>query len=264
MRAVKVDAAQGLAWIACGYRELRRQPALWFGMALLYFVVVAALKQIPFLGTLVLVLISPLLLAGALLAARDAVPGSAPVAAAPAALKGRFLLDSWLLGPGRWLLAARRDPHVLLRALVASVLTLGLTLLVTIVEAPLTGGSVVSGLAAAQLAAPLKPTFVAGMTIVAALYVLLAMALCYLVPLSVLGDLPPMEALHASFTGCRANAGAVGLFLGTFFLAYLAIAVSYALLPWLGLVLTLTLGLALLPLFVAGGYCSYRALFPAA
>jgi hypothetical protein len=58
------------------------------------------------------------------------------------------------------------------------------------------------------------------------------------------------------------NAGAWFLLIGIFFIPYAAIVFAYAWIPWTGVVLTLTLGFVLLPLFVSTSYASFAALFP--
>ena len=54
---------RGLAWIVQGWHLVQEQPPLWFGMAAIYLVLGFTLKLIPFMGDLLLVLITPMLLA---------------------------------------------------------------------------------------------------------------------------------------------------------------------------------------------------------
>ena len=55
---------QGKTWIACGRRLVLEQKPLWYGMTAVYFVLGFVLKLIPFMGDLLLILITPMLLAG--------------------------------------------------------------------------------------------------------------------------------------------------------------------------------------------------------
>lgn len=246
--------AQARAWFACARALFERDRALWLGMAGIYLLAALALGRIPFVGSLVAVLISPLLLAGALLAARDLHAHS-----------GRPVRrwQQWLTLPLRALLQALAHEATTYPALLACVLTLGLVLIATGIEYLLTGGSLLSGLAAGQLLGAVKPGTFAAVVLVAALHVLLAMALYFLVPLTVLGGHAVFGAVAASFGACARHAAALGLFSAGFVVLAVALAVLFRL-PggvWLGYALLFTLGLVALPLFVAGLYCSYRTLF---
>jgi hypothetical protein len=92
--------------------------------------------------------------------------------------------------------------------------------------------------------------------------VLLGMGLLYSVPLTVLGKRQPLDAISESFTACRANAKPVLALVAPFFLVYVVILAAFARSHWLGYLLTISIGLLALPLFIAAVYCSYLALFP--
>lgn len=249
--------AQARAWFVCARALVERDRALWLGMAGIYLLAALALGHIPFVGSLVAVLISPLLLAGALLAARDL---SAHVA------RGAARWQQWLTQPLRALLQALAHEATAYPALLACVVTLGLVLIATAIEYLLTGGSLLSGLAAGQLLGAAKPGTFAAAVLVAALHVLLAMALYFLPPLTVLGGQLVFGAVGASFRACARHAAALGLFSVGFVVLAITISVSFKL-PggvWFGYALLFTVGLVALPLFVAGLYCSYRTLFDGA
>ncbi|MEK7839813.1 MAG: glycosyltransferase family 9 protein, partial [Pseudomonadota bacterium] len=63
--------ARATRWWHSGFEIFRRDPALWLGMALLYILSAWLLKRIPFIGNFMLVLITPIPLAGAWLTARQ-------------------------------------------------------------------------------------------------------------------------------------------------------------------------------------------------
>jgi uncharacterized membrane protein len=106
--------------------------------------------------------------------------------------------------------------------------------------------------------------FVIGMVIVVTLYVLLAMSVFFVVPLTLFQDREPMAALAESFLACHRNALALLLFATLFFLPYLAILLVFSVSHWLGYLLSFSVGFLLLPTFIAGSYCSYQALYPPA
>lgn len=246
--------AQARTWFVCARALFERDRFLWLGMSAIYLLATLALGHIPFVGSLVAVLISPLLLAGALLAARDL-----PAHGARPAVRWQQRLTL----PLRALLQALAHEATTYPALLACVLTLGLVLIATGVEYLLTGGSLLSGLAAGQLLGAPKPGTFAAAALVATLHVLLAMALYFLMPLTVLGGQPVFGAVAASFRACVRHAAALGLFSAGFVVLAVAISVSFKL-PggvWFGYALLFTVGLVALPLFVAGLYCSYRTVF---
>jgi hypothetical protein len=249
--------AQAREWFACARTLFDRDRILWLGMAALYLLLALLLRRIPFVGSLVVVLISPLLLAGALLAAHDL-----HTRAGRSARHWR----QWLAQPLRTLLQALSNEPLMYPALLACIVTLGLVLVATALEYLLTGGSLVSGLAAGQLAGPLRPWTFASIVLVAGLYVVLGMALYFLIPLSVLGGHAVLAAVAASFRACARHAAALALFAIGFVVLAVTLAVVFAL-PggaWLGYGLLFTAGPVALPLFVAGLYCSYRTIFDGA
>jgi len=244
---------QALEWLRGGYRLVQAAPRLWFGMTLIYFLIAAALRLIPFMGGLVLILVSPWLLAGALVAARES--GATQDGA-----------ESWfvvaLARPLRLFTLPVRDENRLAALAIACVLVFGFALLIRIVEEIfLKGGSVATGFAAADLAPRISAGFATAAVVVAIAYVALLMAVYYLVPLVLFRGRAPMEALVESFQICVHNVAAWLLLMSIFFIPYAIVVFAYAWLPWLGVALTLTVGLLLLPLFVAASYASFEALF---
>jgi len=240
---------QALEWLRRGYRLVRAAPRLWFGMTLIYFLIAAALRLIPFMGGLVLILISPWLLAGALAAARESGGAESWFVASLARPLRRFALPV-------------SDENRLAALAIACVLVFGFALLIRIVEEIfLKGGSVATGFAAAELAPRISAGFATAAVVVAIAYVALLMAVYYLVPLVLFRGRAPMEALIESFQICVHSAAAWLLLMSIFFIPYAIVVFAYAWLPWLGVALTLTVGLVLLPLFVATSYASFEALF---
>jgi hypothetical protein len=146
-------------------------------------------------------------------------------------------------------------------AVLLGIVTLGLVMVVKIIGYLLIGGSMISGLAA-DLAGG-TPFTLLGMVLVAGLSVLLGMGLLYSVPLTVLGNRQPLDAISESFITCRAHAKPLLALVTPFFLVYVVILAAFANSPWLGSLLTISVGLLALPLFIAAAYCSYLTLFPA-
>jgi len=268
MAAAKANITQSVDWIVCGWRLFRAQTGLWLGMTLIYLVIAFLLRLIPFMGDLVLILISPILMAGALLTAHVADrPATVDVATAPQNSGG---LDStpapvpWrlvLLQPARSLFQVFTHSQKLPVALVACVLVLGLVMLLKIVEYIVIGGALRTGLNFAQIAANPRPLILIGMLIILLLYLLLAMALYFLVHLSMLGEHNPMSAMAESFAACKRNILTLGIFTGVYVLPCLLIEALFRISTLLGYLSVFTLGLVVLPNFILGTYCSYKSLY---
>jgi hypothetical protein len=62
MEAKNVRAAQGAEWFSCGWNLFKQDFGTWFIMFLLFIVIAIVLSLIPFIGTLVLSVISPALI----------------------------------------------------------------------------------------------------------------------------------------------------------------------------------------------------------
>lgn len=255
-------AALGQArnWIACGRHMVQQQPSLWYGMAAVYIVLGFLLTLIPFMGHLLLILITPMLLAGVIWG--RAHPEQAEAAAAPPATSAQALFQAWIAQPAQELMRIFAQTDKIFAAVLLGIVTLGLVMAVKIVGYLFIGGSMISGLAAGQSAGTQLTTLL-GMVLVAGLSVVLGMALLYSVPLTVLGNRQPLDAIPESFSACRANAKPLLALVAPFFLVYVVILVAFANSPWLGTLLLISIGLLALPLFIAAVYCSYLTLFPA-
>lgn len=263
MNAAKVGAGAAFAWIGAAVRLVRGDPALWLGLALVYFLIALALTRIPFLGRLVLILLAPMLAGGALRTAQEgpaAGAGAAPVASAPRSAKLRFHLTAWLFNPARRLFLLFRADARLANLVFLGILTLGSVILVQVLSHFIVGGSPLSGLGI-PAAAPASPTQLVGLAVVSALHLVLAMALLYSVHLTVLGGVAPAQALAESLRACVRNALPLALFLAAFFAPYLVVSVAFGVSRWLGYPLLLLVGVAALAVFVPATYYSYRALY---
>ncbi|MBI3779321.1 MAG: hypothetical protein HY274_10525 [Gammaproteobacteria bacterium] len=253
---------QGIAWIAQGWHLVQDRKPLWFGMAAAYLVFGFALKLIPFMGDLLLVLVSPMLLAGVVDGLvqqngheRAEANGTGPSLPPP--------LQAWLVQPAQELIRIFSQENKIFGAVLLGIVTLGLAMLVKITGYLLIGGSMISGLTAGQLSAT-PVTTVLGMGLVTVLYLLLAMGLFYSVPLTVLKNRPPFEAIAESFVACRDHAVPLLALTVPFLAVYLLILAAFAMNHWFGYLLTFSAGLVALPVFVASVYGSYQSFFPSA
>lgn len=254
--------SRGMAWIAQGHQEVQKHKSLWFGMTAVYFIFGYLLKLIPFMGDLLLILITPMLLAGVVWGraqtnhadlSHDAnhMPSSIPA-----------LLQAWVIQPAQELVRIFTQEDKVFGAVLLGIVTLGLVMLVKIAGYLFIGGSMVSGLTAGQLNTP-QMTTVLGMLVVAILYLILSMALFYSVPLTMLGNQDPLAAIAESFSTCRKNPAALLTLCTPFFIIYLILMAVFARYHWLGYLLVISVGFVALPVFVASAYRSYQCLHPA-
>lgn len=247
---------QARDWIACGRQLVLQQQSLWYGMAAVYIVLGFLLTLIPFMGHLLLILITPMLLAGVIWGRSQERP-VAPAAGTPA----QRILQEWVAQPAQELMCVFTQEGKMFAAVLLGIVTLGLVMVVKIIGYLLIGGSMIAGLAA-DLAGDTSFLTLLGMVLVTFLSVLLGMGLLYSVPLTVLGNRQPLDAISESFTACRVHAKPLLALVAPFFLVYVVILAAFANSPWLGSLLTVSIGLLALPLFIAAVYCSYLALFP--
>ena len=134
-------------------------------------------------------------------------------------------------------------------------------MLVKIAGYLLVGGSMVSGLTAAELQAP-RISLLFGILVVSLLHVALAMGLFYSVPLELLGNRPPLLAIIESFSACTRNVWPVSLFTTALVIPYAAIWMGFQTSLWFGYLLLIGVGLITLAVFIASMYYSYAALYP--
>ena len=209
------------------------------------------------MGHLLLILITPMLLAGVMWGRAQE---RARRRRQRRSLPPPRLLQEWIAQPAQELMCIFAQEGKMFGAVLLGIVTLGLVMVVKIIGYLLIGGSMITGLAA-DLTGGTPFITLLGMVLVTGLSVLLGMGLLYSVPLTVLAKRQPLDAIAESFSACRAHAKPLLALVAPFFLVYIVILASFANSPWLGSLLTISVGLLALPLFIAAVYCSYLALF---
>ena len=251
----------GLSWIAEGWQLVRNHQSIWLRMSAVYLAFALLLKLIPFMGDLLLILITPVLLAGVIWGAAQG--NYTPAELAPTG--GRFLVpvlfQIFIAQPAQELMRIFNEEEKVFGAVLLGIISLGLIMLVRITGYLLIGGSMLTGLLATQFGVPQITTLV-GMLVVILVYVALAMGLLFSVPLTVLGNRQPLAAISESFSTFRHNAVPLFTLSLPFVILYFVIWASFITHTSLGIVLVITAGLLALPLFVASVYCSFLSLFP--
>ena len=120
---------QGKTWIACGRRLVLEQKPLWYGMTAVYFVLGFVLKLIPFMGDLLLILITPMLLAGVVWGRaqeQHAEPAAKPDSSSPALA----LFQTWIAQPAQELMRIFTQEDKMFAAVLLGIVTHDANLLV--------------------------------------------------------------------------------------------------------------------------------------
>lgn len=260
---IKTGLNQGLAWITQGWHLIRKQPSRWLGMAVVYLAFGFVLTRIPFMGALLLVLVTPMLLASAVWHLGRENDTAPPQETGSNAAPATGWLQDWLVRPAQELISIFSQEEQVFGAVLLGIVTLGLTMVVKIIGYLFIGGSMLSGLAAGPAGAvPLSAWL--GMGVLTILHLLLTMGLFFSVPLTVLHKRQPFEAIAESFSICRGNAVPLLAMTAPFYVAYLGVAIAFNFNHWLGYLLLFGLGIGALPLFMTSVYSSYQSLFPPA
>lgn len=268
-RANHVPARQGWQWIKTGIVLFFKKPALWLAMSLVYLAVALLLGAIPFIGWLILVLFTPLIMLGTLPVAQAlSGPGLPPGALPPAPVERS--LSTWALHVREYFLrAARRlfqgfsEEDKMLPVMVIGTLLLGGVVMVKILAQLLkVGGAAIPAMLSGSIGPALWLTALLGLLVVFALQALLLMAFLYTVPLITFNRDHPLPSIEKSFRAAINNLGAFSIFVGMFVvigeamhLLFLKLNFPYDYLSFL------SVGLLVLPVFIAGLHASYLDLF---
>lgn len=261
-RAVKYGFATARDWVADAWRLFQRDPWLWIGVAVFYFLAAILLKRIPFMGNLVLVLLTPIPLAGALLLARELA--ESPAGAPPAVPAGwREQVHYFVQRPLTVFGRAFREEGFGFPLTLICIVVLGLAMIAIIFEILLAGGSALSGITGTRYTSgSLRVTTVIGVAVALMLYTLLAMALFHLVPLVLFRRQLVVTAIIGSLRAWRRAPLPLALYASLFLVPYALTAVAFgsSATHWLGYLLVFSVGAVVLPVFVIGIYLSYRTL----
>lgn len=254
--------AHGLDWLRAGLRLFGKAPALWTALALVYLVIGFLFNLLPFVGRLVMVLLTPLFAAGAFALAAEldqAAPQAPPPKTSPGA-RARAAAGLFRQAAGR-LFGVFNDLERALPYMVVGALALGGVVFIQILVQSLKVGTHTLGVlfgGAIPLTA-LLPTLL-GLITVMAIEIAFAMALVYVVPLILFQNLAPLSALRASFMISLVNALPLAAFAAVFLLGLGAHQWLFTLIGGYAYIAYFVLGTGLLPLLVAGLYCSHREL----
>lgn len=268
VRVNRVPAANGWAWFKQGLLLFGKEPMLWLAMALVYVSMAIVLNVIPFIGWLILVLITPVCMLGALSLAQARDGLGFPADTMPPL--STFTSRPWLNYPrdlltraARRLCSGTKDKDRLLPVMVISTLLLGGVVAIKILAQLFkVGGATLPAIFAGSVGPSVWVTAVIGLLVVLCLEAVLLMLFLYAIPLIQFRGEHPLPSIELSFNGAMNSLGAFAIFIGIFAAAGETVRVLFLFLrfPFDYLVILIT-GLLLLPVFIAGLYASYRDLF---
>ncbi|MGQ0656515.1 MAG: BPSS1780 family membrane protein [Chromatiales bacterium] len=234
MNIKKVEADAGLSWLGEGWRLFKLNPGMWIALILIYFVVIVVLSFIPFIGALILALITPALATGLVHAARELD-------------QGRDLAIEQLF-------AGLTDAQKRVPLLTLGAIYIGVAIVMVLIIFLLGGGAMMGGMmmgGAEPAAGAAAAAGGAGLIAIIAILIgiMIAMAFVYAGPLVMFQGVAPVDSIKASFNACAQNIVAFIVF--GVILAVLAVIAS----------LPLLLGwLVLGPVATGAIYASYKAI----
>lgn len=269
IRVNQVPATRGWVWILRGFAQFRQQPILWLAMAFVYLAMAIGLGLIPFVGWLLLVLFTPLLMLGALPVAQALAGAGLPGSAVPELPVERNLrnwlhyLRDLLTRAARRLFQGFANEDKVLPVMVISTLLLGGVVVVRILAQLLkVGGATWPAMFSGSVSPTVWVTAIIGLIVVLTLETLLLMAFLYTMPLILFRREHPLPSIEFSFSAALKNLGAFILFIGVFGITGEILRILFLLLifPFDYLAFFLV-GLVALPVFIAGLNASYQELF---
>ncbi|HSA89111.1 MAG TPA: BPSS1780 family membrane protein [Burkholderiales bacterium] len=223
-------AANGWAWIADGWELFKRQPGMWIGIVVLFFVIIVVTAFIPVVGGLAMTLFGPVFAGGIMLGCKALDSGEdLELGHLFAGFRSR---TGTLIGVGALYLAA----------------TIAVMLVVSLVMG--VGMMTMMGAGDQQEVAAMGLTFVLAVLIMLALLLPAVMAIWLAAPLVVFHDHGALDAMKGSFTGCLKNVLPFLLY-GVVLLVLSVVATLPLMLGWL------VLG----PVFAGSVYASYRDIY---
>lgn len=228
-----VDAGRGINWWTEGWALFMKNAGIWIVITLILVVASVVLNFIPFIGSIALTLLTPVVTGSLLLAARKTESGG--------------VLDVADIGLG--------FKEALNPLLVLGALLLGASVAIVVVMSVLGFGAIMGmgvGGASHSMAGMMAA---AGFGLLAllvgvALFIPVGMAMWFSPALVVFHGMPPVDAARASFTACLRNIVPFLLHGIVFFVAAIVASIPFGL-GWL----------ALLPVIMLTMYVSYRDVF---
>lgn len=227
-------AGAGWEWIALGWKAFAAAPLMWILSVVALLVVAIVMGLVPFVGSLAFQVLQAVISGGYMAACRSLERG------------GEFEIEHLLMG------FSRRFTSLLVVGLVFVVGGLVLILILFLFAGLPVIGALMSGEPGAVSAALVGSavSFLVGGLVVLGLMVPLLAAYWFAPALVMIHDMPPLEAMKASFFGCFRNFVPFLLYGVVMLVAAIVAAIPFM----LGL-------LVWIPVAIASTYVAYRQIF---
>lgn len=269
IHANPVEMRRGRDWLVQGWALFRAAPVLWLGLSFTYLVIAMLLEQIPFIGWLILVLLSPMFLFGTLSVAEKLTDHPLPAEEQPAApawsdlrAVGRYVRDVLLRSLRRLFSGFTREDELLPMMVISTLLLGGVVVIRILAQLFKVGGHALPAMLAGTVGPTVWVTALIGLVVILVLEVLLIMAFLYTVPLLLFRREYPLPAIESSFSAALGNFGAFALFAGAFLvLGELSRLLFFFFAFPLDYLVFLIIGLVALPILIGALHASYRDLF---
>lgn len=253
MQSDSITARFSINALAHAWAQFRRQPLPWLAMATVYVALAGALHIIPFIGYLVMVLLTPLMLAGALLTAHEWETENA--ADAPGG-EWRERLMQRLSDAVAKLFRVFGDSDRALATMVIATFTLGAVVLLQIVAQLLrVGGAALPAMAAGSVSASVWLPALLSLIFIWLVKLFLIWVASLAVALVVFRGDAPLHAMETGVRICVAQAGSLALIA-------LALLVPLIVAAYLSAPIAYLVALVTLPLYVSALHFTFKTLYP--
>lgn len=253
MQSESLTARFAPAALTYAWTQFRRQPLPWLAMAIVYVALAGALQIIPFIGYLVMVLLTPLMLAGAFLSAREWETGAAT---APAADAWRERLMQRLSDAVAKLFRVFGESEQALAVMVIATFTLGAIVLLQIVAQLLrVGGAALPAAAAGSVSASVWVPALLSLIFIWAIKLFLILLATLAVQLAIFRRNAPLHAMESAARLCASHAMSL-------LLLVLALLVPIVLVAYLSVPIAYLAALIALPLYVLAMHFTFKTLYP--
>lgn len=233
MQVKSVNAGQGANWFKCGWDLFKQDYGTWFIIFLVFIALSIVLSLIPMVGSLILAVISPALIAGYMYAASELE-------------KGNDINVGYLFQGIKD--TERRNKLLMLGGLYVLAQFLMMAVMVSLVG----GNAMMAEGAPGEFDPDTMMTFGMGLSMLLVFLIgaIIMMGLIYATPLIMLDNLSPVESIKASYSAGLKNI----LPLLVFGIVYILLAIVAAIPFGLGF-------LVLIPVSILALYCSYKSMF---
>lgn len=239
--------------LAYAWAQFRRQPLPWLAMATVYVALAGALQIIPFIGYLVMVLLTPLMLAGAALTAHEWETDAADNAVAN---EWRERLMQRLSDAVAKLFRVFTDSERALTAMVIATLILGAVVLLQILAQLLrVGGAALPAMAAGSVGASVWLPALLSLIFIWIVKLFLILLATLAVQHAVFRRDAPLHAMETAARICASQAASLALLA-------LALLVPIVVVAYVSVPVAYLVALVTLPLYVLAMHFTFKTLYP--